>query len=525
MLRKLYSIPLLFFIVKTGTHLALATRYGIHRDELYFIEGGLHPDLGYVDHAPLVPWLAGLMWTLSESLFVLRFPAAVAGGLAIVLTILLVREMGGGRSAEIIAGLCMLFAPALLRMGGLLHLPVFGVLFWTAGAYLLTRMAKGGSPRLWLLMGALAGVGLLNKHTMAIFGLGLVAVLVSTPLRAHLRTPWPWLGGLLSLAIFAPNVFWQAQNNWPTLEFIANMRGRTYAKIGTAGFLAGQVLYMHPLSLLIWSAGLFTLLFGALKQFRALAIVFLTVQVFFIFTGGKPYYTAGVFPGVLAAGAIAWERLLTGNAAYPRLRPAIFALLLTLGGAALLPASLPIIPLKQMDKFVVAVTGAVIKSPEDLTGDFHDQYGWREMARLIENIHAKLPATERDHALVLARNYGQASAVNILGSGRVRAVSGHMSYHLWGLEHRAPKKSPLEQTRDIRFTAIAIGLPRALLDLAFGDVRPAGRTSQPLARAKEYNQIVYVCRDPRMSRSELRSAMKQYGFGLVSARFAGENKQ
>lgn len=188
-------------------YLLFGGRYGFHQDELYFIDCGRHLAFGYVDHPPLVPWLARVATALfGDSMYRLRFFPMLSGAGTIALAALLARAWGGGRYAQFLAGLCMLLAPAYLFMGNMLNIPVFEQFTWTLCAYFLIRAIQQEEPRWWLAVGVVAGIGLLNKHTMALLALGIGVGVMLTPLRRDLRTPWPWLGATVSAIIFFPNL-------------------------------------------------------------------------------------------------------------------------------------------------------------------------------------------------------------------------------------------------------------------------------------------------------------------------------
>ena len=112
---------------------AVSGRYGYHRDELYFLQAGRHLAWGYPDQPPLTPLLARVAGTAADgSLVALRLPSAVASGLVVALTGLLTRELGGGRSAQVLAAACMAVSNVLLVEGHLLSTSTFDLLAWTA---------------------------------------------------------------------------------------------------------------------------------------------------------------------------------------------------------------------------------------------------------------------------------------------------------------------------------------------------------------------------------------------------------
>jgi 4-amino-4-deoxy-L-arabinose transferase-like glycosyltransferase len=157
-------------LFKVLLHLPVLTRYGFHSDELYFIACGKHLSFGYVDHAPLVPWLARLSTSLfGESLFALRILATLSTALTVFLAGLLVRKLGGGRFAQVLTCLGVIIAPVYLRTGNMLCLPAFEPLFWILASYMVVRIIQENNPRLWLWGGFLRGPRPAEQALHAIF--------------------------------------------------------------------------------------------------------------------------------------------------------------------------------------------------------------------------------------------------------------------------------------------------------------------------------------------------------------------
>ncbi|HLE82836.1 MAG TPA: glycosyltransferase family 39 protein, partial [Thermoanaerobaculia bacterium] len=310
------GIALALAAAKLAVHLLPvgAFGYGFFVDELYYLAASEHLAWGFVDMPPLVPALTALVRaTLGESLLAVRLLPAVAGAALVVLTAWLARRLGAGRWAQALAALAVLVAPIRLAVDSFHSMNALEPLFWMGCAAVLIRLLDGGNPRWWLVFGALAGVGLLNKHSMAFFGAAVVVALAATPEgRRAFRERWLWLGGLLALAIFLPNLVWMASHGFPHLEMLANIRadGRNVA-LSPVAFLAQQALAHHPLALPLWLVGLGWFLFGNEgRRYRVLGIVFLVVIAEMLLTGGRIYYPAPVYPMMLAGGAVAFERWL-----------------------------------------------------------------------------------------------------------------------------------------------------------------------------------------------------------------------
>ena len=213
-------------------HMAFARNYGYFVDELYHLACAEHLAWGYVDQPSLIAvigWVTRKL--LGDSLPAIRFFPALAAAGKVILTGMIAREMGARRSAQALAALCVMVAPVYLFMDHIFTMNAFEPLFWMGCAWLVLRILRTGNQKLWLAFGALAGVGLHNKYSMLFFGLGVFAGVLLTPARRTLRQPWIWLGGLLALLIFLPNIFWNIQHDFPFLQLQQNIRasGRNVA--------------------------------------------------------------------------------------------------------------------------------------------------------------------------------------------------------------------------------------------------------------------------------------------------------
>src|SRR5919106_4355198 len=178
------ALIVFFSAVALLSHLLTNGRYGYFRDELYYIVCARHLDLGYVDQPPLSILLLRLsQLLLGDSLFAIRLLPALAGAAIVALTGLIAREMGGHGWAIALAcagSLCALFN---LAVGNFFSMNAFEPLFWMGCIYLVVRIINGGSPTLWLWLGALLGLSLENKHSTVLFAAGFFAALLLTSER------------------------------------------------------------------------------------------------------------------------------------------------------------------------------------------------------------------------------------------------------------------------------------------------------------------------------------------------------
>ncbi len=420
-------------------HCYFNNRYGYFRDEFDYLSCGDHLAWGYVDQPPLLPFLVRVSRTiLGDSLRSIRFLPALAISLAVVLTAMIAREFGGRRFALVLSAVAVVIAPIYLSGGSLLTTNALEPLLWMGCVYFAILAVKRDA-RYWLWFGVIAGLGLEEKYSIAVFGFGIVAGILLTKERKVLLNRWFWLGGVAAFLIFLPNLIWNTQNHWPFLELMHNIKadGRD-VQLSPLEFFSQQMLLVHPLNAAIWISGLVGLfLFERLKQFRLLGWCYLVSFTAFVVLKGKNYYLAPIYPMLLAAGAVVIDVGIE-RTRQVWLKPAIIVLLLA-GGAWFAPL---VVPVLSVDQFVSYMNSLPFKVPRSehshesatLPQHYADQFGWEELTAKTAEAWSRLAPEEKSDCGIFAQDYGQAGAIDFFGPryGLPPALSGHQTYFLWG---------------------------------------------------------------------------------------------
>ncbi|MDM7830309.1 ArnT family glycosyltransferase [Cellulomonas edaphi] len=468
--------------------LLVSARYGYHRDELYFLVAGDHPAWGYVDQPPLVPLLAhGVDAVSGGSLVALRAVAALLGGVLVVVAGLIARELGGARDAQILTAVCVAISGTTLAPAHLMTTTVVDLVVWSVLLWLVLRcigiVREPGDGRLWLLVGAVAGIGLEAKTLVAALLVAcLVALLVVGP-RAPLRSWW-LLGGVgIALALWAPNLAWQATHGWPQLELSrAIAEGGSATSSSPLEFVVLQLVQVSPILVLVWVPGLVRLWRDpAVRRARFLPVAYAVLFVGFLATGGKAYYMAGVYPTLLAAGSVP---------VLARVRRSVLAVglavSLVVGGVIALPVLPPTL---------------LAKTPiPDINPDSVEMVGWPRLAATVDEAVEALPDDRSAHAVVLTSNYGEAGAVARFGGDAAPVYSGHNAFSSWG-------PPPAGTT-----TVVAVGLRPSVLSQWFGEVDVVGRIDNGLdVDNEEQGAPVVVATSPRQPWAVLWPQMRRYG--------------
>ncbi len=463
-------------------HVLINNKYGFHRDALAFLDNGQHLAWGYVAYPPLTPFIGRIGLELfGLSLVGIKSLAALAQCAGMVLTGLMAKELGGSRRAQVVAAGAAAIALMSLIMSTLFQYIAFDYLWWVLTLYSLIKLLKTENPRWWVSIGVGIGLGMMTKYTMLFLVVAIVtAVLFTKSLRAQLKSPWLWAGVGLSLLIFLPNLIWQIQNEFVSLEFLATIRARD-VQIGRAeGYLSQQFyVNMNPLTIPLFFFGLYYYFFapdGA--RYRAIGWIYLITLALFGLSQGRFYYMAPAYPMMLAGGAVQGERWLAGLG--PKRQQLIswvtlgFLLVGAIIGAALM---LPVAP----------INSALWEITTDIHDNFVEQIGWEEMAQKVWKIYEQEEANYTSLG-ILAGNYGEAGAINLYGPryGLPPAISPVNSYWNRGYGENPPE------------AVIVLGYSREFLSLLFQSCQRVGQNGNEYGVENEesrFSRDIFLCED------------------------------
>jgi hypothetical protein len=472
-------------------HFLFNGKYGYFRDELYYAACGEHLAWGYVDHAPLVGFASWFSRNLfGDSLLALRLLPALSAAPKILLGGWIARELGGGRFSQFFAAFLILLAPIYLTFDNFLSMNAFEPVFWMACVSVVLRILNGGSPRLWLLFGLIAGIGILNKHSMLFLGSGIVIGLLLTSARKQFVRWEIWAAAVIAFLIFLPNLLWEIHNRYPTIALLHTVIGAKYTTISPLAYIGEQFLLVNPLAAQFWLAGLYFFLVDKEgRKYAVLGVAYLVVLLEMILLHGKIYYLAPAYIMLLAGGTVWWERQVFARAG-AWLKAAII-MPLAVSGVIAAPLAMPILPVAAAVKYCAFWDVQAVKVEnvplDSLPQLFGDMFGWQEQVQAVARAVHSLPADEQPRAALLAYNYGEAGAIDYFGKryGLPKAISGHNQYGFWG-PHGASGE-----------VVIAIGFTEERLDRAFAEVQPFETISPPYALPEESGLTIYICRRPR----------------------------
>ncbi len=415
--------------------------YGIFRDELYYMANTDHPAWGYVDHPPLSIWVLDAFTTLfGDAWYTIRLLSALAGGAAMWAVLRLVRTLGGNIVACWLAGIAFLFAPINLAFSSVYSMNVLELFFWPMALILLLKAINDPeNTTRWLWLGAVTGLGMMNKISMAWFAIGMVVFLLVTPYRTLLRMKGPWLAGGVALILFLPFIIWNLTHDMAHLEFAMNASQNKYAGISRADFLSGQILLEHP-HILVFIVASLLLLFSGRSSWkeRMPVIIFFTALVILLLKGQvKSEYMASSYTGIMACGAI---YLSNSRMLWKRRLLAAFVIFYIISGLALLPLAAPLLPEESFIRYNAALgigpENAESKEEGLLPQFYADMHGWENFARTISEAYVQLPEEDRENVVAWVNNYGEAGAIDYYRDKYPLppVLSRHNAYYFWGLE-------------------------------------------------------------------------------------------
>ena len=458
-------------MVVAGFLAATASRYGYHRDELYFLMLG--PAWGYVDQPPLTPMLArGASALFGDNPAAMRIPAVACVAVAILLSALTARELGGGRAAQALAAWSFGLAGLTLVSGHLMNTGTVDLALWAAVLLCVTRAQLRDNPRWWLVAGTLVGLSLYNK---LLIGMLLISLAVALPLvgpRKVLRSPWLWGGVGLAVLIGLPNLIYQATHDFPQLKMAAALADNNAGDVRVQ-LLPFQVILIGLPVFPVCVAGFIALWRRPRwRPIRFIALAYLVSVVLAFVGGGQIYYPFGLLAFLLAAGSVPtveWMR--------SRGRQAMVVTAVAVNGLISVAIALPLLPAHVMGATPIA----------DLNQTLPDQVGWPEYVRTVADVYGTLPPGDQAKAVLLTSNYGEAGALNHYGPqyGLPTAYSGQNELYFHG-------PPPADKTVVVVWAQEPQGLNRIFASCD----RKATMDNGLGVDNEEQGSAVVICRDP-----------------------------
>ncbi|HUD56328.1 MAG TPA: glycosyltransferase family 39 protein [Terracidiphilus sp.] len=414
-----FVAPLLYggaAVIVLVVHFATNGNLGFHTDELYYIDCGRHPAVGYVDFPPLVPLLARLeTGLLGATPWGLRLLPTLLGAFMVVLSGAYVRRLGGSLCLQALALLIAVTAPYFLGANWVYQTVTFDEATWMVAFYCFLSLVIEHRPRHWIYLGLSLGIGLEVKYTIA----GLVAaigtaVLITPVLRSDLRTRYPWIAAGIALLICAPNLAWQVAEGFPSLMYIVNHQGSGGGFVANLVLIAVYLFFVIPL----WMVGLVSLLRRA--TLRPIGIACLLPLIFFLFVG-KSYYAVGTVPIALAQGLMA-----IASVKRSKLRAGFQIVVAVACALQLLTFARLTLPITPPDR----IHSLGLDAKNEL---FADSVGWEGIAHQVESIYGHLPTSERNGTIIVSAYYGVPGALQIYGDRRSlpAVVSPQLSDWYW----------------------------------------------------------------------------------------------
>jgi 4-amino-4-deoxy-L-arabinose transferase-like glycosyltransferase len=466
------------FVVLIST----STRYGWFRDELYFRALGKRLGPAFVDVPIVTPAVARLTATLfGDSLVALRvWPALCVVGL-VVTNASLCKKFGGDARSQTIAALAVACSPIALIFGHVFHYAPFDLLAWSLIVWCVVHLVAGVSPKWWLVVGVIVGVGYENKNLIVLVVIGLLVGIVSTGRSSILKSRWFFAGIVVAAVLAAPNLWWQMHHHLPEVQLARHIRSQTS--------VADRVLIV-PFQVAFVGVPIVGLAISGARglwnrpELRFLPVAYICVLMVVIASGGKHYYAAGLLPMFLAAGSIHKESNRPNKRIY-----------VSLGVTATISAliGLPILP-----QSVVGASPVFAVYP-----DVVESIGWPSFVAQVTHVVEALSVTDRQHALLLTRNYGEASALDRFGPKLPAIWSSHNQYWLWG--------PPVEANKPSDEVVIAVGFDRAELEQVFASVEVVARIEMPHhIDSQEQRVSILLCRQRNQSWAETWPNLKKY---------------
>jgi dolichyl-phosphate-mannose-protein mannosyltransferase len=486
----LVSIAAAFAVFHTLTN----GRYGFHRDELQFLSDARHLDWGFVAYPPFTPFIERIGFSIfGLSLVGLRLFSVIAQAIVILVSGLMARDLGGNRLAQVATSVSVGLSGLPIFEATEFQYTTFSFLWWILVCWFTIRLLKTENPRWWIGIGLAIGLGLMTKYSLVFFVAGLLVGSALTRARRYFISPWFWLGVMVALVIFSPNILWLIRHDFVSYHFLQSIHARDVGEGRAKGYWTMQLLVdSNPVAIPLCLAGLIA--FFRESRYRMLAWMFVVPVLFFWLNKGRFYYVAEAYPVLVAMGAVVAERWLRDRlGALRRTLEITYFAGAVASGMLFIAVLVPVAPSGPLRSFALRNNG-----------DLREEIGWDDLVHTVADVRDSLPADQQSSYRIMVGNYGEAGVIENLGS----------AYHL---------SSPISLTNSFYLrtypttppsTLIVIGFSRQEVEDDFTACRLAGRISNSLGVKNEESKDhpdIFICGSPRQGWPEFWKTHQRFG--------------
>ncbi|KRD08244.1 glycosyl transferase [Flavobacterium sp. Root901] len=407
-------------------YVLVSSEYDLQRDEYLHLDQANHLAWGYLSVPPVTSWFSYIIALLGNSVFWIRFFSALFGALTLLVVWKTVETLKGNLYALILSALCIVFS-SLLRINMLYQPNSFDVLCWTTFYYILIQYIVTERPK-WFYIGAVVfAFGFLNKYNILFLLIGLLPALILSKHRKIFVEKKLYFALILGLLLILPNLLWQYNNHFPIVHHMKELAETQLVNVDRAEFAKEQVLFFIGGFFVILSSFYALLFYKPFEKFKFFFASMVFTLIVFLYFKAKAYYAIGLYPIYIAFGSVYLSDVLQ-NGWKRFLKPVFIALPLLF----FIPMYFLAFPNKSPEKIVAEKLEThrwEDGKEHNLSQDFADMLGWKELARKTDSVYGLFPKSE--NTLVLCDNYGQAGAINYYTKKGIKAVSFNADYINW----------------------------------------------------------------------------------------------
>ncbi|NWJ51999.1 MAG: glycosyltransferase family 39 protein [Bacteroidetes bacterium] len=413
-------------------YLLISPAYDLQRDEYLHLDQANHPAWGYISVPPVTSWISYIIKLLGNDVFWVKFFPALFGAMTIVVVWKTIEELKGKTFALVLAATALLLS-VLLRINILYQPNSFDIFFWTLVYYFIIKYINSEKSRWLYATGIAVAFGFLSKYNIAFLILGLLPAILLTKHRTTFFNKNLYFSALITFFIILPNLLWQVENHFPTIRQLQELADTQLVHVNRFDFLKDQLLFFISSLFVILAAFIALIFYKPFRKYQLFLWSYIFTIILFIFFKAKSYYAIGLYPILIAFGAVYLEEIFkSGWKKY--LRP-ISIVLILIQSIPIFLFAMPIQGPEQIQKSLPRYKSIGLLRWEDgkdhnMPQDFADMLGWSELAKKVDDTYRKI--TDKENTLVYCDNYGQAGAINYYSTFKnIHAISYNADYINW----------------------------------------------------------------------------------------------